>query len=73
MIASQIRVVPPLEAVAKVWPSGLKATVLIDSPSCKGVARGLPVIASQIRVVPSLEAVARVWPSGLKARALTDS
>jgi hypothetical protein len=63
------QLVPSAPAVARVLPSGLKATADISFPS------GGPIWAwvamSHFRAVPSMPAVARVLPSGLTATAPT--
>jgi hypothetical protein len=66
VVASQIRAVPSVLAVASCVPSALNTTPFA-SPLCGTWSSSLPLIASQIRAILSSLAVANRVPSGLNA------
>ena len=71
MWASQRRTVRSQLPLARVRPSGLKATLPTQFVWPFRVCWRAPVWASQRRTVRSAPALARVRPSGLKATLLT--
>ena len=69
----QATVSPQPPPLARVWPSGLNATLQTDSVWPSRVCWRVPVAMFHRRTMLSQPPLARVWPSGLNATLQTDS